>query len=43
VLGPDAWTEGMHPEIPEQQVLDNPYTDKETPAWKTAEGTEDPA
>jgi hypothetical protein len=33
----------MHPEIPEQQVLDNPYTDKETAAWKTAEGTEDPA
>jgi 5-methylthioadenosine/S-adenosylhomocysteine deaminase len=26
VLGPDAWTEGMHPEIPEVRVLDNPYT-----------------
>jgi len=25
-LGPDAWTEGMHPEIPETRVLDNPYT-----------------
>jgi 5-methylthioadenosine/S-adenosylhomocysteine deaminase len=26
VLGPEAWTEGMHPEIPETRVLDNPYT-----------------
>jgi 5-methylthioadenosine/S-adenosylhomocysteine deaminase len=26
VLGPDAWDEGMHPEIPETRVLDNPYT-----------------
>jgi cytosine/adenosine deaminase-related metal-dependent hydrolase len=26
VLGPDAWNEGMHPEIPETRVLDNPYT-----------------
>ena len=25
-LGPEAWTEGMHPEIPETRVLDNPYT-----------------
>ena len=25
-LGPDAWHEGMHPEIPETRVLDNPYT-----------------
>ena len=25
-LGPDAWTEGMHPEIPETRVLENPYT-----------------
>ncbi len=25
-LGPDAWAEGMHPEIPETRVLDNPYT-----------------
>jgi 5-methylthioadenosine/S-adenosylhomocysteine deaminase len=37
VLGPDAWTEGMHPEIPEKQVLDNPYTYRETAAWKTAD------
>jgi len=26
VLGPEAWHEGMHPEIPETRVLDNPYT-----------------
>jgi 5-methylthioadenosine/S-adenosylhomocysteine deaminase len=26
VLGPQAWDEGMHPEIPETRVLDNPYT-----------------
>jgi 5-methylthioadenosine/S-adenosylhomocysteine deaminase len=25
-LGPDAWAEGMYPEIPETRVLDNPYT-----------------
>jgi 5-methylthioadenosine/S-adenosylhomocysteine deaminase len=25
-LGPDAWNEGMYPEIPETRVLDNPYT-----------------
>jgi 5-methylthioadenosine/S-adenosylhomocysteine deaminase len=25
-LGPQAWNEGMHPEIPETRVLDNPYT-----------------
>jgi 5-methylthioadenosine/S-adenosylhomocysteine deaminase len=25
-LGPDAWSEGMHPEIPEARVLENPYT-----------------
>jgi 5-methylthioadenosine/S-adenosylhomocysteine deaminase len=21
----DAWTDGMHPEIPEQRILHNPY------------------
>jgi 5-methylthioadenosine/S-adenosylhomocysteine deaminase len=43
VLGPAAWIEGMHPEIPEKQILDNPYTYKETAAWKTAEEPETPA
>jgi predicted amidohydrolase YtcJ len=37
-LGPAAWTEGMHPEIPETKVLDNPYTYTEWDAgsaqWK---------
>ncbi len=25
-LGPEAWHDGMHPEIPETRVLQNPYT-----------------
>jgi cytosine/adenosine deaminase-related metal-dependent hydrolase len=25
-LGPEAWQQGMNPEIPETKVLDNPYT-----------------
>ena len=37
-LGPDAWAEGMHPEIPETKVLDNPYTytkwDAGSAQWK---------
>jgi 5-methylthioadenosine/S-adenosylhomocysteine deaminase len=37
-LGPDAWTSGMHPEIPETKVMDNPYTYTEWDAgsaqWK---------
>jgi 5-methylthioadenosine/S-adenosylhomocysteine deaminase len=37
-LGPDAWTEGMHPEVPETAVADNPYTYTEWDAgsaqWK---------
>ncbi len=35
-MGEEAWTAGMHPEIPEKRVLENPYTytyeDKETGA-----------
>src|SRR5919204_3264601 len=38
-LGPDAWAEGMHPDVPETKVLDNPYTYTEWDAgsarWKT--------
>jgi cytosine/adenosine deaminase-related metal-dependent hydrolase len=37
-LGPEAWTEGMHPEIPETQELDNPYTYTGTAQWKPAQG-----
>jgi 5-methylthioadenosine/S-adenosylhomocysteine deaminase len=37
-LGPQAWAEGMHPEIPQTKVLDNPYTYTEWDAgsaqWK---------
>jgi 5-methylthioadenosine/S-adenosylhomocysteine deaminase len=37
-LGPEAWGEGMHPEIPETKVLDNPYTyttwDAGSAQWK---------
>jgi hypothetical protein len=25
-LGEDEWVAGMHPDIPESKVLDNPYT-----------------
>ncbi|HEY7013442.1 MAG TPA: amidohydrolase family protein [Streptosporangiaceae bacterium] len=39
-LGPEAWAEGMHPEIPETQVLDNPYTYTGTAHWKDS-GTGD--
>jgi 5-methylthioadenosine/S-adenosylhomocysteine deaminase len=39
----DAWTAGMHPEIPETKVLDNPYTytewDAGTAQWKTRKET----
>ena len=41
-LGPEAWAEGMHPEIPETQELDNPYTYTGTAHWKdsdTGDGT----
>jgi cytosine/adenosine deaminase-related metal-dependent hydrolase len=41
-LGPQAWADGMHPEIPETQVMDNPYTYTEWDAgsaqWKGAAG-----
>jgi 5-methylthioadenosine/S-adenosylhomocysteine deaminase len=37
-LGPEAWTDGMYPEIPATTVLDNPYTYTEWDAgsaqWK---------
>jgi hypothetical protein len=25
-LGADAWVKGMHPDVPETKILDNPYT-----------------
>ena len=36
-LGPEAWSEGMHPEIPETRVLDNPYTYTGAEQWKSRE------
>jgi 5-methylthioadenosine/S-adenosylhomocysteine deaminase len=37
-LGPQAWAEGMHPEVPATKVLDNPYTytqwDAGSAQWK---------
>jgi hypothetical protein len=40
-LGPEAWTAGMHPEIPETDRRDNPYTytqwDAGSAQWKRAE------
>src|SRR5204863_8797693 len=32
-LGPEAWNEGMHPEIPETQTLSNPYTYADSAQW----------
>ncbi len=46
-LGPEAWAEGMHPEIPETKVLDNPYTyttwDAGSAQWKGGAHTDEPA
>ena len=37
-MGDEAWTAGMHPDVPETKVLDNPYTYTEWDAgsaqWK---------
>jgi 5-methylthioadenosine/S-adenosylhomocysteine deaminase len=41
-LGPEAWNDGMHPEIPPTRVLDNPYTYTGTEAW-TEKGASDGA
>jgi cytosine/adenosine deaminase-related metal-dependent hydrolase len=46
-LGPAAWAEGMHPDVPETRVLDNPYTytqwDAGSAQWKGGGQTGDPA
>ena len=39
-LGPEAWAEGMHPEIPETQVLSNPYTYRDEAAWESSDGNQ---
>jgi cytosine/adenosine deaminase-related metal-dependent hydrolase len=33
-LGEDEWRAGMNPEIPEHEVLANPYTYTAAPRWK---------
>jgi 5-methylthioadenosine/S-adenosylhomocysteine deaminase len=38
-LGPEAWAEGMHPEIPETKVLSNPYTYRAEAAWENRDET----
>jgi 5-methylthioadenosine/S-adenosylhomocysteine deaminase len=44
-LGPEAWDEGMHPEIPETKTLANPYTYSDAAQWKDSDdpGSERPA
>jgi 5-methylthioadenosine/S-adenosylhomocysteine deaminase len=46
-LGPQAWTEGMHPDIPATTVLDNPYTyttwDAGSAQWKGGTTTDEQA
>ena len=36
-LGPEAWNEGMHPEIPETKTLSNPYTYSDAAQWKDSD------
>jgi cytosine/adenosine deaminase-related metal-dependent hydrolase len=40
-LGEDAWRDGMHPELPTDTVLDNPYqyTDYKSEATRSARGS----
>jgi 5-methylthioadenosine/S-adenosylhomocysteine deaminase len=46
-LGPEAWAEGMHPEIPQTKVMDNPYTytqwDAGSAQWKGGAQHDQPA
>ncbi len=37
-LGPDEWEKGMHPDIPETKILDNPYTYTEYRSAETHRG-----
>jgi hypothetical protein len=33
--GPQEWEQGMHPEIPQHEALNNPYTYRDdVSAWK---------
>ena len=36
--GPEEWNNGMHPEIPEHETLNNPYTYRDdVSAWKESD------
>jgi hypothetical protein len=36
--GPQEWEQGMHPEIPEHETLNNPYTYRDdVSAWKESD------
>jgi cytosine/adenosine deaminase-related metal-dependent hydrolase len=36
-LGPEAWEEGMHPDIPETKTLSNPYTYSDAAQWQDSD------
>jgi cytosine/adenosine deaminase-related metal-dependent hydrolase len=36
-LGPEAWDEGMHPDIPETKTLNNPYTYSDAAQWQDSD------
>jgi hypothetical protein len=40
-MGEDVWRQGMNPELPNQDVLDNPYqyTDYKSDSTREARGT----
>jgi hypothetical protein len=40
-LGDEAWIAGMHPEIPQTEVLQNPYTYTGSAQWKRRDETEE--
>jgi hypothetical protein len=41
-LGPEAWAEGMHPEIPETKVLNNPYSYASGAQWESRDANDRP-
>jgi hypothetical protein len=40
-MGEEAWRQGMHPEVPESKVLDNPYTYTDYRSSSTRTGSVD--
>jgi hypothetical protein len=39
-LGPEAWAEGMHPEIPATKVLNNPYSYASGAQWESRDASD---